>query len=397
MDYFSFTSRSLSLFNIKCLLGLEYVSWEVGNGAHGFKESVYFHGIKVFFNKSAAASLRSDFNPDEITVKDEDYLIWLDMSGSGCRAFETFGNGDFDGLFQFCLSQDDLNVTRLDIAFDDHTGLLDIYELKDYTDSQFFVSKMRYGEVTYAWDRLKRRDYKAFTLYFGSKKSDVIIRIYDKAKERNKDELHWIRVETQFRHDNAAGFLRALIGHDVGVIYRGVLAEYLRFVVPCPDSNMRRWSTLPSWEALLDGVQAINIFEKKGIEYNMERLEHFTVEMAGAATYTLIRAVGVQRFLDLLKNRVSGVDLNPQYKAILEELGIPDDGATDWEKEISELRSFLGRRKINEHMFDKQRQALDMRSDDLDRREAQLKEDEATLEAWLPSARSLYNDMEKKG
>lgn len=398
IDWFSMTSKSLSVDNIKCLLGLECVDWEEGNGAHGFKHSVYFHSIKIFYNVSCAGDLFSSSDPDTILSKDQSYLVWLDMSGSGCRAFETFGNGDFDGLFRFCLSKpEDINITRLDVAFDDHTGLLDIDDLKDHVDAHYFVSKFRTGIVEYEWDRLKSRDYKAFTLYFGSEKSDVRIRIYDKAKERNIDDEHWIRVEMQLRHDNAAGFLRELVGHEIGLIFRGVLAEYLRFVEPEADSNMRRWPTLSAWDQLLDGVAAINIFVKPGIEYNMERLVHFSVDMAGGATYTLIKAIGVSAFLDRLANRVAGADLNPNYKQLLDDLGVPAGSVDEWQTEIALLRAANGRRRINDSVFNKQREALEIRSADLDQREAELNEAQLLLDHWLPLARSLSQQNDREG
>lgn len=46
---------------------------------------------------------------------------------SGCRAFESFGSGNYEALFDGAhLEPEDVHTTRLNIAFDDHSGLLDI-------------------------------------------------------------------------------------------------------------------------------------------------------------------------------------------------------------------------------------------------------------------------------
>ena len=46
---------------------------------------------------------------------------------SGCRAFESFGSGNYKAPFNEArLAPEDIHLTRLDIAFDHHSGLLDI-------------------------------------------------------------------------------------------------------------------------------------------------------------------------------------------------------------------------------------------------------------------------------
>lgn len=389
IDWFSFTSRVLTVGRIQELLGLDGQMWESGSGAHGFKYSIYFHSIKIF--------VKHEYQLREYGEKsdgNDDTLVWLDMSGQGCRAYETFGKGDWNGLFAFCLGRSDINVTRVDLAFDDHSGLLDIAELKEHVDQHYFVSKFRRGIVEYMWDRLKARSYKAYTLYFGSARSEIMIRIYDKAKERNKDDEHWIRVETQFRRGNAAGVLRAMSERPVGEVYRGVLAEYLRFVTPSPDSNLRRWPTLPSWDKLLAGVGAIKVYQKPGVDYNLARLSHYSIDMAGGATYTLIRAIGITAFLDLLQNSISSRPLNPNYKQLLADLDVSPADFSEWEKEVAALRAKTARAQDLESVLNSALRALDLREHNLSEREKAVSDAQLLVDSWLPLAQSLASDEE---
>ena len=55
-----------------------------------------------------------------------DMPVWLEMSGQGCRVYETYGNNDWFGLCYFVLTNENAKMTRIDIAYDDFNGLLDL-------------------------------------------------------------------------------------------------------------------------------------------------------------------------------------------------------------------------------------------------------------------------------
>ena len=131
----------------------------------------------------------------------------LDMSGQGCRSFEEYGTGDFDGLFRLFQQGEGYHVTRLDVAFDDHSGILDIQRLFRDSDNQDgdqqFVSKFRKSRI----EKEFKDGRPGITVYHGSKKSAVLIRIYDKAAERGlPEDQHWVRVELQLRDERAEAF-----------------------------------------------------------------------------------------------------------------------------------------------------------------------------------------------
>ena len=90
-------------------MGLDLGDFEVADGPNGKNNRLWLDGINIH--------LPSD---------NKDYC-WLEMSGSGCRAFETYGNGNWNSLLEWCVYN--TNIKRLDCAFDDHSGILDMKQL----------------------------------------------------------------------------------------------------------------------------------------------------------------------------------------------------------------------------------------------------------------------------
>lgn len=186
IDWVSITSKIHGTGDLIELLGLDDpgIVWENVKGAHGYRDRLYWNSISIHYNGS------------------DDMGIWLEMSGQGCRAFETYSkHKSFDILFDEVLNNpEEMNITRLDLAFDDHKGLLDINEICEDVEDQSYISKFRGWQVT--------RSDGGDSVTLGSRSSEVLIRIYDKAAERGFDDgRHWIRVEIQLRRERARAFL----------------------------------------------------------------------------------------------------------------------------------------------------------------------------------------------
>ncbi len=90
-------------------------------------------------------------------------------------------------------------ITCLDVAYDDHTGMLDLDEIIQDTRKHEHVSKSDYWKIV--------ASSKGQAVQYGSPQSDVLIRIYDKARERNCPAgQHWVRCELQLRPERASAF-----------------------------------------------------------------------------------------------------------------------------------------------------------------------------------------------
>jgi hypothetical protein len=156
---------------------------------------------------------------------------------------------------------------------------------------------------------------KGSTVQIGSPKSDVLIRIYDKARERNCEPgEHWIRCEIQMRDDRAIKFSQ--LPYEIGESFCGVMVNYLRYVEPdLEDTNRWRWPMKPYWGDFLCDASAISIYERPGLEYNLDRCENFVINLAGNAVDAYIKIVGVPGFLEALKERRTR--RNPKYDALV--------------------------------------------------------------------------------
>lgn len=284
------------------LLGMESCAWdELDHGRNGYRKGLYFGSVSILY----------DGNPGMGTC--------LDMSGQGCRSFEEYGTGDFDGLFRRFQQGEGYHVTRLDVAFDDHSGVLDIRQLFRDSDNQDgeqqFVSKFRVSRI----EKEFRDGRPGITVYHGSKKSAVLIRIYDKAAERGlPEERHWIRVELQLRDERAEAFCFA--GEPIGVLFRGVLVNYVRYVDdPGTDSNRWRWPMKAYWENLIDQVGRIRLYVKPGVEYNIGQLDSFVFEQASNAISAAFQIYGVPFCVRKIQERK--VTENPKYRRLVEQYG----------------------------------------------------------------------------
>lgn len=291
-DWLSFTSKQSDPGYFVELLGLEHLPWQITKGARGYQDRYYFNCISIHYNGR------------------EDMGIWCEMSGQGCRAFEDLTTlpGKWDDLFARIMALD-LNITRLDVAYDDHTGTLDMDRIVQDTRHKEYVTR------TDAWSILESN--KGQTVVLGSEKSDILIRIYDKARERNcPEDEHWIRCELQLRRDRAKSFVQLAL--PIGQAYSGVVMNYLRYVDPLDgDTNRWRWPIKEYWGNMLSYASAISIYQAPGLEYNLDRCEKYVIGQAGNAIDAYIQCVGLDSFLESLKTRKTM--RNPKYERMVNE------------------------------------------------------------------------------
>ena len=292
-DWLSFTSKKHTPQELIAALGLSHVPWTETTGARGYMDRLYFGCISVHYNGR------------------EDMGVWVELSGQGCRNFEDLTTlpGKWDDLFSF-IHHENLHMTRLDVAFDDHTGILDIDRIAQDTEAQRYVSRMNFWEVT--------RSCKGVSCQIGSPQSKVLVRIYDKAAERGYDNgTHWVRVELQMRDSRAEEFSK--LDLPIGEAFAGVLLNYLRFVEPNEDdSNKGRWSMTEYWAELIGDAGRIKIYVEPGSEYNIERCKHYVFDMAGNAIDAMLSICdSFDDFQTLLKCRTCKP--NPKYDLLIKE------------------------------------------------------------------------------
>ena len=292
-DWLSFTTKFHTPDQLIEALGLSDCPWSDLTGAHGYMDRKYFGHISIHYNGR------------------EDMGVWCEMSGQGCRMFEDLSTlpDKWNTLFHF-IFDNNLHMTRLDVAFDDHTGILDIERIAQDTQEQNFVSRMKCWEVV--------RSSAGTSCQIGSPKSKVLVRIYDKAAERGFDDgRHWVRVELQLRDSRAEEFLR--IPMPIGEAFAGVLLNYLRFVEPDDtDSNKSRWVMTGYWANLIGGAGRIKIFTAPGGDYNAEKCCNYVFNISGNAIDAVLQMCdSVDDFIKRLYIR--RCKPNPKYDLVVKE------------------------------------------------------------------------------
>lgn len=294
IDWLTVSTKIWSENDLINLLHLGHCSWEhIDSYRYGYSHRCTFSGISILSGGT------------------DDMGICLEMSGQGCRTFESFSDLTWlDLLSLLRIPEYEFHITHIDLAYDDHTGVLDMDELLDDTDAHNYRSRSRWWKVEYGSC--------GTTIYHGSPKSNIRIRIYDKAAERGLlDGTHWIRVELVLRDNNAVGAVDHILScQRLGTVFSGILKNYLVYCVPSVDSNRSRWSATAYWDRLISDVEAIHIASSMGVEYNVFRLESYLRTQCSGALFTWSQLFGIDSLEVLIKERRS--KLNPKHKFLLD-------------------------------------------------------------------------------
>ncbi|MCD7768742.1 MAG: replication initiation factor domain-containing protein [Oscillospiraceae bacterium] len=192
--------------------------------------------------------------------------ICLDMKSQGCADLVHLTRNE--SVFHDILTSripDYTSLTRVDIALDDHRGILDMDTI---------AAKIENGEVR---TRLRKRsEYKTLgntdghTIYLGTPQSDYQIRIYDKQAELHTTG-HWIRIELILRRNAAKKFQTQVIqsvpagstdrNRQIAILGAGVLRDKLSFVEPV-DANISRCPVSSWWDEFLEGLEPLHLAGK---------------------------------------------------------------------------------------------------------------------------------------
>jgi len=229
-------------------------------------------------------------------------------------------------------------VTRLDVAWDDQSGLLDVGRIEQEVRDGNFTSRWKGGHVRWGWGNQSGE-----TLNFGYKGSDAMLRIYDKLAERHAkirdgkadpSEVegidHWTRVELQLRRKRAdvvAGLFQN-VKKDAQAVFihlAGVLRGYLEFKVPNPhDSNKRRWEPASWWLAFLGWVEKARLVIEQEVR-TVDQVREWIATQVAPSLAVLDRALGRERTLAYLTAEMTEARsrLGPRHRAILAASGVP--------------------------------------------------------------------------
>ena len=335
VDWLTFSGKSYGFNEMVALLGLTRVEWIEGKASRLHYQYVkQFGGISIHYTLQYSGK----YNPGAC----------CEMSGQGCRSFETYSDIDFVRLFQFLYSERfskycvrdpvtgqlvesdkcDITISRLDLAFDDHTGIIQIGTWAEFARRLWFTSRCSAMQITESFEKLAP-EFCGLSICHGSRSSNVYIRIYDKRIERHAFDLdHWVRFEVQLRADAAQGFVEnfcSAIGEQfrLGEYFCGIVSHYLEYKCPGTDSNKSRWVPAPFWCRFLGDVQELSCFTPKQVDYNLDRMERYAFQQNHNHTKSLLEMVGLADYLLTLHSFPN--DLPTKYKGVAAALANGDE------------------------------------------------------------------------
>lgn len=313
IDWLTFVSHVDDVQSIKRLLGLNEpeIPWEDQTKfRNGYPLQCSWGGITISYGAD-----REEFYQDKSKVR-LDMGICVNLSGTGCRTFETYGHGDWMRILAALFSGAKYNITRLDLAYDDHIGILDIHQIRQDTEDRSYVSRAKYAEVI--WSDNQNTDIQGMTVQIGSDQSKTKIRIYDKAAERGFDDRHWIRVEMQLRENNAkVAAAKIFQSRHIGRISSGILRNYLTYRVPTGDTNKSRWPIADYWDKLIMDMDRISLWITPGDPYNFSKTEVWLVDQCGQAIITAVRMNRLPFLIRMAEQK--NPELAPKYERAIQE------------------------------------------------------------------------------
>lgn len=310
IDWFSascFVDDYSDLFDILGFNNLEVVSsFQFGYGHHGYGKSVFFNGLYIYHD-----------------YFDDPCRCWIEMSGTGCRTFETYSEGvTFNDLFQRCVGVEPFfKINRVDVAYDIYDDCFIFDRMKSAVSSGCVISKFGSYEITEGQKLqggVSSPDFIGRTLYFGSSKSDLLFRLYDKKLERKRDDIDsWYRWEMVFHRDKALELVTNLINSDnVGAVFTAYLNQYISVRERSfTDSNYRRWDVPEWWRRFVDTSESVKPLSKKDESYNVYNAQFLIEHQYGNTIDVILRTLGADALIDLVNSRAQQLNLK-QLNAI---------------------------------------------------------------------------------
>ena len=318
IDWLSFTISNIDIENLMELFGFDELVFSDLKGNRGYAHKYFCDGVNINYGKT------SDDMAD----------FWVEMSGQGCRVFESYGHSDWIYLFSNLLENDTINITRLDVAYDDFNELINLHEIVADTLAHNYVSK--------AGDRSWKVELsgEGTCVTIGKCKSNTMIRIYDKAAERHAEAEfdHWVRCEEQLRYQNAMQFCKLLCKHQIvmpgedfaGIsveglnidkLFFGVLNNYLRFIDVNANDDSNKWRKPCSehWAKFAHSVtdERVSLWVNPGVEYNVLRLDRVVEHQFSGAVVTYALIHGIDKLIQALIERIPY--LNTKYKYLIRD------------------------------------------------------------------------------
>ena len=259
----------------------------------------------------------------------DDMGICVEMSGSACRWLESVVDGfnwfDFvKNLRDYVACGYALNINRIDYAYDDYDGLLDMDKIYNCAVSREYVSLYRsvkdnvsYKCVDFSINNSIGDGCIGKSLTFGSRRSNSSCIFYDKLYEQKQkykndkeklDELdkikHWVRFEIRFKRKNAIKLVNAmceLSPDDFTVYLSKVINTYIRFI-DLDDDNATRCTIKEWWKKFIGTSERSSLTSDKIVTNEFIQALNWFDRSVAPTLYAIQQNIGIDKFQQLLES-----------------------------------------------------------------------------------------------
>lgn len=241
-------------------------------GAMGYKSAMKLqgHDVRIFFDGNEGMGVHVSVSGKAVPVVLEAYKQSLVVSTPWGKAFDLWVD---ESVMARMLSELRMNarITRLDLAIDDDGGrFFSIEEVEQLIGEGKLISKWKtYRSIS---DRKLSGGDLGKTLYFGSRASQVFMRLYDKQLEVNRKlqegaegwvDRPWYRWELELKDERAQAAADLIVKNNgIGEIAVGILTNYIRFI-ELDDCNKSRCSIMQKWQEFVTAVTPLRLFMRK--------------------------------------------------------------------------------------------------------------------------------------
>ena len=266
------------------------------------------------------------------TSADEEKGVLLELKGRGCRQFESYLLAQQRSWYDFLMDAlvDGGVMKRLDLAINDHTGMLDIPELTEKCRNEECVSVFR-SFKSYASGELVKHEEQdkagmGYTLYIGSLKSEVYFCVYEKSYEQYiklgipiEEAPIKNRFEIRLKNERAYYAVRDLLTYyDAERTAFSIINRYVRFVDKEADKKRSDWKLSVRWAWFIGENREPLKLTTKPEPYTLDRTLRW-IQRQVDPTLKMLETITAKTGIDYLKEIRKSTKLTEKHYKIIEQ------------------------------------------------------------------------------
>lgn len=298
IDWCTFTVKAWNPVQVVTeILAMDYGLFQsCPHGYLRYRNAVEFHNIRVCWNDVLPG-------PDDPFG---DLGVMVSMSGEGCKAFIEMSKYDDFPTFFFWITQnvEEYNFTRIDVACDDKTGLLNMETICQKVNDGEINSRSSKRSVIVSHEN---QDICGRTAYIGAPSSDFRIRFYDKAAEQGVDGS-WVRCELVFRGNHANNLVLSLLAEtSLGFLTSQILNDKFSFIVR-DNNNITRCSKVDWWLQFVDELSSIHLVSSERMTHPLLSIAEWFTKSLGPTLSLLANTFGPNVLLSIASDSYRRMD-----------------------------------------------------------------------------------------